>query len=555
MGLERAAHYIADWSPSTGLTYQAFLQAKEFETSFRFAINDQTLKLVGSNEQLAKRGFKLLDQTLRDNTRILSRDIAGVERSIRSSNAEVAEVMRWGFAVLTTGVREMNDSLAEIKRLIANPTSTWACERFDKGRDEYGRGLYREALKSVNQAIAGYGSNPGWDSEFRFHYLLGRILIGSWLGGHKNISSDVVDPEAAEQAFLNAARYHRGGDHGAGRTLSLLLAGRAAFLHTAFDRAVAHTEHAINSIVGVTPEVYAAARYQQARYLCVRGGDDATATTALISAFETDLDLVVEAATDPDFINRRNVLDDALAEVTARLRKKYLALRHEFDASLKAYESFSFDGTTADALLHEELMALAQLRGSQVREAASGRPLDFDSAIKMIELAQPRFEPLLPAFRKRFAEDRTRKWQEMSVTKDAREARDEAQRCNEICRQARLRQEKAVAARGGGQQLKLGCGLYILISAILGVASLIWSDRSSNTVIAVVFWGVIALGLLGWYVRTRSDSEAGYEGIRSLELAASRAEALAKRKTQSATEAWQVLEKSIQELATTSPLK
>ena len=210
----RAPTYLYDWSHASRVPYSDFLRAQQFERSIRYGIDNQTKQLIASNQQLSERGIEVLSESLDHGFTTLSQDIgqvtdavkegaAAIETAVQKGASLVASTLNWGFTEVLISLGQLNINLSELVKLTRTPSQTWACEQFEIARDEYRRRLYPEALQSVTRAIEGLGSNPGIKTEFRFHFLVGTIKLGSY----KNSSAEVIDLRAAEQAFLAAARY------------------------------------------------------------------------------------------------------------------------------------------------------------------------------------------------------------------------------------------------------------------------------------------------------------------------------------------------------------
>ncbi|MGA7673687.1 MAG: hypothetical protein WCA78_01415 [Rhizomicrobium sp.] len=560
MGLPKEARYISDWSLNSGLTYREFLQAKEFETSLRFAIDEQTRKLIGSNEQLLKRGFHHISDDLRGGFSMLSRDIANLEQTLRQGIAELASAIRWGFTVLAIAIRQMYDTLEEIKHILQNPSLNWACEQFNKARDDYNRGLYPEALQSINRAIHGHGSNTGWDTEFRFHFLLGRIQIGSWIGHNPNTSADVVNPEQAEKAFLSAARYHRGGDvtKDTGKIQALLFAGRAAFYQGAVDRAIEHSTIPLLNKLPVSHPLVIAAWYQRAKYRCAQGSNLSKAKAELISAAEKDPTVLVDAAADQDFLARRKeVLDEVIAEITDRLRKKYELLDAKCAKTLNAVKDYKFDGTTAQSLLGGEIAALEKEYQAVVNEAAGSGALDLDSALKMANALLPKFLPLFGLYKKRFAEDRRRQWNAARAVSQVGEAKAREKECADDLEKARGRASQRKSATGINTfrvvvtvLLLLASPGFLMANGFLTPRGLDFSPTGggyTNVAMALLFIIVLWLPLIGYLLEMPFLLITTWSARRKL-VAAQRG---TRRAQANADRAWKTFQRKIDELERT----
>lgn len=549
MGFPKEAKFIADWSPSGGWPYRQFLQGKEFEQSFRFAIDNQTKELIGSNEQLLKRGFKLVDEDLRNGFSILSRDIAGVEQRLKAGTAEIESAVRWGFTVLAIRIQQMNQTLKEIKDLIQNPSWTWACEQFAKARDEYRRGLYPESLESITRAINGYGSNAGWNSEFRFHFLQGRIRIGGWIGSHPNTSPAVVDPASAEEAFLSAARYHRGGDPmvDSGKVQALLLAGRAAFVQGKLDQAAEYTEKALDELPLKVHPLRASGEFQLAKYLCARGIRQARAVRALSSALLLNIELVVDANADVDLVAARHeVLDVVISDTLKRLHEQFDPLEEKCRTELSRIRNFAFDGTSALSLLGAEFAALERDYDAVSKEAGNGGVLDLDSALEMVKVRVLKFDPLFGIFKKRYAEDRRQSWSNSTAGKAAQDAWARSAECASKLGEV----EANFTTRSAGSKLsrwRFGFGAFFAFGLVMALGELASGHIEPFFGFALVY--ALLVCLFWWpkiaFLIDYSTLKVSITGARNNLQAA---QAAAKQSQHVADEAWRPLKRKIDEL-------
>lgn len=192
------SHYTG-WYIKSNISYGDYLQGKEFERSIRYGIDDQTKQLIASNEQLAREHYEALEHIsdgINSGFTILSTDIARLQESVDSGFQQIATIFEWGFSEMLVSLGRVNDSLDALIKIAKTPAQTWAYEQFEITRDEFRRGLYHESFESVLRAINGFGSNPGYKTEFRFHFLQGTIRLGSF----KNSDPQLVDPLDAEAA-------------------------------------------------------------------------------------------------------------------------------------------------------------------------------------------------------------------------------------------------------------------------------------------------------------------------------------------------------------------
>jgi len=211
----------ADWFTESKITYPDYLQLRSFENSIHFGIEKQTKQLIATNEQISRKHLQVLEES-RDGIVTLSANMASVKDSIDRGLAELNATFQWGFSEMLVALGRMSDQLDELVKLAQTPSQTWAYEQFDISRDEFRRGLYEEALESIQRAVNGYESHIGHKTEFRFQFLLGTIRLGS----HKNASLGIVSPGEAEAAFLKAARYIQS-DSPTEAARAYLCAGRA----------------------------------------------------------------------------------------------------------------------------------------------------------------------------------------------------------------------------------------------------------------------------------------------------------------------------------------
>jgi len=226
-------------------TYKDFLQAKEFDNSIKLAIENQTLKQIASDRELARDGARLYREASAANTdrivvsnvestnRILvgqaeaANQITGavadharltaegftlihydLERAVRAVGEAGEAIERqtalldWRLSEVVGGLGKIDTSLDTLIKLSRTPSQTWAYEQFEIARESFNRGLFSEAKNALDHAVNGYGSHTGYPLEPRFHYLLGTIYLTATGEGTENI----VDLAASEKAFLRSAQ-------------------------------------------------------------------------------------------------------------------------------------------------------------------------------------------------------------------------------------------------------------------------------------------------------------------------------------------------------------
>jgi len=304
----------------TSLSYRDYLQAKSFENSLKSEISKQTRTIIASNEELQREHISISQATS-----------AGIEQlsfqaqDISEKLDELNATFQWGFSELLMAVGEVNTTLTQLVKIAKTPAQTWAYEQFDIARDAFRKGLYQESLEYLDRAINGYAGNTGYKIEYRFHYFLGAIHLGSF----RNNSNEISDIPKAESAFLAAAKYARlDQPPEAGR--ALFAAGWAAYCQGRISEGIRFTEDSLQ----LAPDV-AEAHFQLAKFLMHQGNPD-RALLSLKRAIEFDRLYTIKAAGDDDFrryedilqafleslrLEAKQVAEQALATATARIKE------------------------------------------------------------------------------------------------------------------------------------------------------------------------------------------------------------------------------------------
>ena len=325
----------------TSLSYTDYLQARSFENSLTMEISQQSKAIIASNEQLQREHIAVSSLVMTDGFERLSCDL----QSLKSSVSELTAAFEWGFSELLAAVGQVNDTLAQLVRVAKTPAQTWAYEQFEIAREAFRKQLYPEALEYLDRAINGFAGNTGYNLEYRFHYLLGTIRLGSF----KNSSKGVVDLPGAESAFLATARYSRGDQpKEAGR--AMLAAGWAAYCQGKMDAAKEYTRQALS----LSPSLGEA--YFQLAKIQMHMGEVDTALTPLQKAIELDRLYSVKAASDGDFLPHQRERDALLARLRDASKQKATAMLLSVQRELESAQALKVEGfsltnyaNTADA--------------------------------------------------------------------------------------------------------------------------------------------------------------------------------------------------------------
>ncbi|MEK6301831.1 MAG: hypothetical protein AABO41_14060 [Acidobacteriota bacterium] len=268
----------------TSLSYQDYLQARSFERSLRAEIRSSTKSIIASNEELQQQNYSVLtslSSSVSSGFEQISLDLERISTGIGELNA----TFYWGFSELLAVAGRINDSLDDLVRLVGNPAQTWAYNQFEIARDAFRKRLYEEAIEYLDRAINGYGSETGYKIEYRFHFLLGTIMIES---------PEIVNPASAERAFLSSARY-AWQDEPREAALALLGAGWAAYCQGKMSEAERYTEQAIALNDSLAEAYFQLAKVQ----MHTRKPDQAL--PRLRQAILLDRAYMIKAATDDDF--------------------------------------------------------------------------------------------------------------------------------------------------------------------------------------------------------------------------------------------------------------
>lgn len=260
----RYDHYL-----NTRMTYREHLEATRFEKLATPAFDSHARQIIASDEELAARGVRAVEASGERISSAIGRQTEVLEGSLNavsdgmdelnSSLGDIASALNAGFSEMILLQGRMADSLEQLVVLVANPSLTWALEQFTLARDEVRRGLFLEAMESIQRAIGGYGSNAGYKTEFRFHGLLGVLQLGEF----EDHPLEIVDPKAAEASFLYAAKLCQK-DEPIECAKMFRLASRAAYLDKNANLAL---QHAQNAEITLRDRVNFADELQMSAYL------------------------------------------------------------------------------------------------------------------------------------------------------------------------------------------------------------------------------------------------------------------------------------------------
>lgn len=291
----------------TGLSYADYLQARSFQFSIQSGIAQQVEKVIGSQTELHAASLDAVDQLLENVTDALTVQTTQTLEGFAQLNQSLTEVratLQWGFGEVLGTLSLMQESFETLLDIAKSPVQTWAYEQYEIARDAYRRNLNAEALVYLDRAINGYGSQPGYLLDYRFHLLKGTILLGS----PRLKDTDIVDLGAAARAFLDAARYAES-ESSEQAAKALLGAGWAAYANGRVGAAEEYTRRSIDLHRDDLD-----AHYQLAK-ICFHTGSTNAGTDILRVAIEGDHKYAAEVVTDGDFMSHQTDVFKVIQEV------------------------------------------------------------------------------------------------------------------------------------------------------------------------------------------------------------------------------------------------
>jgi len=297
------------------------------------AIRSSTMEILagydaGSRrvEQAQREATDRMIEAQQEMTAALSIDLGRISDEL----AGLDSTFRWGFNAMLGVLGGMADSLSSLLQIAKTPPAQIAAYgHFEIACDAFRRRLYSDCLESLDKAINGDHTSPGYKLEWRFHQLIGIVRLG--FDGFDTCDVDlVVNPGAAERAFVAAARY-AGADEPKEAALAMMWAGWAAFVQQKLPEALEHTEAAIALDPKLGEALFQAAKFQMV------AGAPATALPVLRQAIDIDRGYVVRAAGDPEFQRHGHELDVFLEALRA---EKIADLQRKIRPELAAIERY-----------------------------------------------------------------------------------------------------------------------------------------------------------------------------------------------------------------------
>lgn len=365
-----------------GMPYRQYLQQQSFVDDIRWEVSRSTLDIVASLDDLKKqgiksarasqadlrgelarhhdeeittlkagfgnvserlediggtltRGFEDVSERLDDIDSTLTRGFVTLHcdlQQVTSSISELSAKFDWGIEQLQIAIGGVNDSLEGLIRIARTPEQTWAYEQFDIARDAFRREFFDDALAHITKAIQGFQTHTGYRLDYRFHYLLGTLRLGS---RHSSNAEGVQDLGLAESAFLDATKYVWASDpKEAGRALAG--AGYAAYCQNRITDAVKHNSKAIEVHPKLPEAYFLAAKYAFHQKQVDEG------LLSLKQAIELDRLYAVKFDNDDDFRPFRREILDMIALMRDAIAARCQPVLKQFQEAAAELARFSY---------------------------------------------------------------------------------------------------------------------------------------------------------------------------------------------------------------------
>ncbi|MCK5491277.1 MAG: S1 RNA-binding domain-containing protein [Candidatus Pacebacteria bacterium] len=320
------------------ISWGKYLELEALEDNRR-EISKQTQELIATEEQLSNRGVEIIQgvrddiQGTRDDIQEMSQTISFGFDKISDQIGELNATFEWGFSEVLASLGKMQDSFEELIKIAKSQEQAWAYEQYRDAMYSFRRGLYKEALTHITRAIEGYGGRTGYELEYRFHYLLGIVRIGS----KKNFDSNIINSEKAEKAFLLAGRYAEY-DYPKEAARAYVAAGWSAYVQGSMERALKHTQKAIslNALLG---EAY----FQQGKILCHLEKPNDALNDFIRKAIELEPLYSLKAGSDEDIKKYEKKLNSLIFDIKKEEKKNTEDIMAKTKEAISSVKNFKLD--------------------------------------------------------------------------------------------------------------------------------------------------------------------------------------------------------------------
>jgi hypothetical protein len=341
---------MSTYDPLSRITYHDYLEAKSFVRDITSEVSSQGRALVASQQQLVRNGISIRE-TLKNEVGGAIEVLSQTANETVSAIRELEATFRWEFAELLAVTGRMAGTLEELLHVSKAPEQNWASEQYEIAQDCVRRQLFDDALEATQRAINGFSSHTGYKLDYRFHFLLGTIRLGSI----RNSSDAILNHPAAERAFLDAAKYARA-DYPAEAARAFVAAGYAAYC----QNNVANARRWTTEAIALNPKL-AEAHFQQGK-LNAHSGDGPGAVADLRTAILLAPLYAIRALDDGDYqkyagpvtallTELRDQARDAVQSGLASAERQYAQLKGAYFADYSFARDFN--GNSAEQSLNE----------------------------------------------------------------------------------------------------------------------------------------------------------------------------------------------------------
>lgn len=367
--LPRESSCLYDYSASGKLSYVDFLRLKQSGETLRFAIDNRFKDRVATSSQLSEHGLTVSPADLEHGFTMLSQALPTMDAE-QGDGTEASGRLHWGYIDGLISQSQINFQLDELVQQNKPTGSKWAYEQFEQGCAQFRQQLYKEAFQSVSRAIDGAGSNKGNKTEFRFHFLMGLIRLGSY----RCAAPELVNPPLSQLGFQAAAR-HAAATHRVEAGHAMICAGRAALIAGDLEDAIAHTRKGLSTL-----PVHAAGMYQLGRALFLKGMLR-EAAERLVDAILLDVERALHAIGDLDFVAAKEFLDAVLLQALERYEARYKQVDERYRRALKILQDFSFMDTPIEDMRLPSYAATKEIPEPAAAMVASKTLFAYNAAI------------------------------------------------------------------------------------------------------------------------------------------------------------------------------
>jgi tetratricopeptide (TPR) repeat protein len=354
-------------------SYIDFLQDKSFVDGVRGEVRSSTRSLISASERLQRDQISATQKASVD----VSNQLRSLSSELGRGLTELNSTFHWGFSEILMSLGGVAVSLDELFRIAKIPSKTWAYEQFDDAREAYRKQLFPEALEYVERAINGYADHTGYNLEYRFHYFLGVLRVGSF----RNSTNRIVDLVQAHAAFLNAARYSIH-DEPQEAAKAYLGAGWASYCQGQMDLARAYTEQAALLDPSLSRAFFQLAKVS----LCL--GDIGTGVKHLRTAILRDPGYVREANDDKDF--HHEAVEQLLTALSQEAKRPYEQAATVCEERLQILQQLASENPSIGNF--PEIESILTLLNDARALSASGTYEDYLEAMTRTDLARSRID-------------------------------------------------------------------------------------------------------------------------------------------------------------------